>query len=72
MKDYEDAFRKGLKTYMEDKLIKSSSVADKAGIRRDSFSRILSGGRRIFAEEAASICEVLGVSFEYLLSYKSP
>lgn len=70
MQSYEEDFRNGLNAYMEDKLIKNSSVADKSGIRRDTFSRILSGGRRIYAEDAAAICKSLEVSFEYLLNYK--
>ncbi|WP_320937082.1 MULTISPECIES: helix-turn-helix transcriptional regulator [Enterocloster] len=69
MQIYEKEFRDGLNSYMKDKLIKSTSVADKAGIRRDTFSRILNGGRRIYAEEVASICKSLEVSFEFLLSY---
>lgn len=69
MKQYAEDFRKGLNAYVEDKLIKQSSVADRAGIRRDTFSRILGGGRRIYAEEAAAICEALGVSFEFLMEY---
>lgn len=70
MQTYEKDFRNGLNAYMEDKLIKSSSVADKSSIRRDTFSRILNGGRRIYAEEVAAICKSLEVSFEYLLDYK--
>ena len=34
---YEKEFRDGLNLYMKDKLIKSTSVADKSGIRRDTF-----------------------------------
>ncbi len=67
---YEQEFRDGLNLYMKDKLIKSTSVADKSGIRRDTFSRILSGGRRIYADEVATICKSLEVSFEFLLNYK--
>ena len=67
---YEKEFRDGLNLYMKDKLIKSTSVADKSGIRRDTFSRILSGGRRIYADEVATICKSLEVSFEFLLNYK--
>lgn len=70
MHRHEQDFREGLNAYMEDKLIKSTSVADKSGIRRDTFSRILNGGRRIYADEAAAICESLDVEFEYLLKYK--
>lgn len=70
LQNYEKDFRCGLNAYMEDKLMKSTSVADRSGIRRDAFSRILNGGRRIYAEEVAAICKSLGVSFEFLLSYR--
>lgn len=67
--NYEQRFREGLCAYMTDKLIKSSSVADKANIRRDSFSRMLNGNKRIYAEEAGSVCNALGVTFEFLINY---
>jgi len=69
MHKYEQDFREGLNAYMKDKLVKSTSVADKSSIRRDTFSRILNGRRRIYADEAAAICKSLEVTFEYLLKY---
>ena len=44
-----------------------SRVADKAGIRRDTFSNIISGRRVVFAEELPKIAEAAGCSLEYLL-----
>ena len=45
---------------------KPSRIADKAGIRRDTFSNILSGKRVIFAEEVPIIAEAVGCSVDYL------
>lgn len=44
-----------------------SRVADKAGIRRDTFSNILSGKRVVFAEEVSKIAEAAGCTVAYLL-----
>ena len=44
-----------------------SRVADKAGIRRDTFSNILSGKRVVFAEEVSKIAEAAGCTVSYLL-----
>lgn len=44
-----------------------SRIADKAGIRRDTFSQILSCKRVIFAEEVPKIAEASGCTVDYLL-----
>lgn len=44
-----------------------SRLADKAGIRRDTFSAILGGRRPIYAEEVVSICNAAGCTVGYLL-----
>lgn len=44
-----------------------SRIADKAGIRRDTFSNIISSKRVIFAEEVPKIAEAAGCSVDYLL-----
>ena len=44
-----------------------SRIADKAGIRRDTFSNILSCKRVVFAEEVTKIAEAAGCTVEYLL-----
>ena len=44
-----------------------SRVADKSGIRRDTFSNIISSKRVVFAEEVPKIAEAAGCSVEYLL-----
>lgn len=44
-----------------------SRIADKAGIRRDTFSNIISSKRVVFAEELPKIAEAAGCSVDYLL-----
>lgn len=44
-----------------------SILADKAGIRRDTFSAILASRRPLYAEEIVPICNAVGCSVEYLL-----
>lgn len=44
-----------------------SRIADKAGIRRDTFSNILSCKRVVFAEEVPKIAEAAGCTVDYLL-----
>ena len=46
---------------------KPSAVADKAGIRRDIFSRILHSKRPIYADELVPITIALGVSLEEVI-----
>lgn len=43
---------------------KVGAVADRAGIRRDTFSRILHNRRPIFADELVPIAVALGVTLE--------
>lgn len=47
----------------------SGRVADKAGIRRDTFSNIIACKRVIFAEEVSKIAEAAGCTVGYLLGY---
>lgn len=41
---------------------KITAVADRAGIRRDIFSRIINCKRPLYADEIMPICRALGVS----------
>ena len=66
---YEKKFYKGLQKYIDDNCLKQSAITEKAGIRKDTFSRILNGKRRIFGEEIASICVALDKSFDEILNY---
>jgi DNA-binding Xre family transcriptional regulator len=66
---YEDAFRHGLKAYMEQNLVKQSALAEKAGIKQDAFSKLLNTKRRIFGEEIMSICAALGLNVCDIISH---
>lgn len=45
-----------------------AAVADRAGIRRDVFSRIIRCKRSVYADEVRQIAEALGVSIEILFA----
>ncbi|RGX57039.1 XRE family transcriptional regulator [Anaerotruncus sp. AF02-27] len=47
---------------------KPTAIADKAGLRRDVFSRVLNCKRPIYADEIPFICKALGVSPSDLFS----
>lgn len=64
---YEQRFREGLNRILNDKGIKQVSVAERSGIRPDVFSKLLSGKRRIFADEMAAICHTLDMTVEEVL-----
>lgn len=56
-----------LRKYLDENDKKPSALADKAGIRRDTFSAILGSRRPVYAEEVVPICNAAGCSVEYLL-----
>jgi Bacterial regulatory proteins, lacI family. len=66
---YEKKFCKGLQKYINDNCLKKSAIAEKAGVRKDTFSRIINGKRRVFGEEIASICMAIGKSFDDIINY---
>lgn len=47
---------------------KSGAIADKAGIRRDVFSRIINCRRPIYADELVPIVNAAGMSLESVLA----
>lgn len=47
---------------------KPTAVADRAGMRRDVFSRIMRCKRPVYADEVRQIAEALGVSIEILFA----
>lgn len=53
---------KNIRTFIEDMDKKPSAVADRAGIRRDIFSRIIHCKRPVYADEVVPIAKALGVS----------
>lgn len=50
---------------------KPTAIADKANIRRDTFSRILHCKRPIYSEEIVPICNAIGISVSFLYSANS-
>lgn len=60
-----------LRKFLDENDKKPSALADKAGIRRDTFSAILSSRRPVYAEELVPICDASGCSIEYLLGIQS-
>lgn len=57
-----------LRKFLDENDKKPSALADKAGIRRDTFSAILGSRRPIYAEELIPICNAAGCSINYLLA----
>lgn len=53
-----------IRSYLEEKGIKFSTVADKTGMRRDSFTGCMSGKRKITVDEYVRICAVLDVPLD--------
>jgi len=63
----EERFVKGVNKIIEDRGLKKKVVAEKAGIRPDKFSKITNGKSRMFADEMANICDVLGMSVDEVM-----
>ncbi len=47
---------------------KPSAIADKAGIRRDTFSRIINEKRPVYADEVIPLCQALGTTVADMFS----
>lgn len=60
-------FSKGVKSIIAENGFKQKAIAERAGLEPDVLSKILNGKRRIFADEAASICGALGYTFEAII-----
>lgn len=56
-----------IKIYINKSGIMQSYIADKAGIRRDSFCALLNGRRKIAIDEYCRICAALGVEFDFFI-----
>lgn len=54
-----------IKKYLDEKGIKYSYVADKIGMPMNIFSPLLSGKRKMTAEEYLLICKAIGVDANY-------
>ena len=59
---------RNIKRLLSDMDKKPTAVADRAGIRRDIFSRIVNCKRPVYADEVVPIAIALGVSIEALFS----
>ncbi len=66
MKDF--TVNKNIKRLIDELDKRASAVADRAGIRRDTFSRITHCKRPVFADEVVPIAEALGVDLGELFS----
>lgn len=53
-----------IKRYIAEAGLKQNAIADKANLSPCIFSAMLSGKRRITAEEYFAICQALGVELE--------
>lgn len=62
----EFAVNRRIKEFIVENDKNQSAVADKAGIERGVFSRIVNLRRPVYAEEVIPICKAMGVSVEYL------
>ena len=47
---------------------RQSAVADRAGMRRDTFSRVVCCKRPVYADEVEGLAKALGVSIEELFA----
>lgn len=57
---------KNIRKYVEEMDKRASAVADRAGIRRDIFSRIVNCKRPVYADEVMPIATAMGISVEDL------
>lgn len=61
------AINRKISQFVKDNDKKVGAVADKAGIRRDVFSRIINCRRPIYAEELVPILNALGMSLDVIV-----
>ena len=61
------AINRAIQTFMRENDKKVGAVADRAGIRRDVFSRILHCRRPIYADELIPIINAAGMSLEAVI-----
>lgn len=59
---------KNIKRVIDEMDKRASAVADRAGVRRDTFSRIINCKRPVYADEVVPIADALGVSIESLFT----
>jgi len=63
-----ELFRRHVLEIMQDQDVSMQSVADKAGMKRPSLSRILAGKENVTLERAERIAHAIGVKLHELLT----
>lgn len=66
---YELRFVRGLSRIIDERCLKQAALAEKVGMRPETLCRILSGKRRLFADEMAAICDVIKMTVEEVMAY---
>lgn len=61
-----------VRTYIDDKGYKQISVAQKAGIPKNTFNAMMNGKRTMYADDLCSICVALNVSPELFIEVGNP
>ena len=56
-----------IRQFIDENDKRPSAIADRAGIRRDSFSRIINSKRPIYADELIPIINAAGISLEQIV-----
>jgi len=61
-----------VRAHIDDNGLKQVSVAEKAGIPKNTFNAILNGKRTLYADDLRAICLALNVSPELFIEVKHP
>lgn len=61
-----------VRTYIDDKGYKQISIAQKAGIPKNTFNAMMNGKRTMYADDLCSICIALNVSPELFIEIENP
>lgn len=62
---------KKIKGYIDEKGLKQNKIAQKAGYSENKFSAMMTGKRKIYADDLVSICKVLNVSPEEFITQQN-
>lgn len=61
-----------VRAYIEGNGLKQVTVAEKAGIPKNTFNAILNGKRTLYADDLRAICLALNISPELFIEVKNP
>lgn len=67
-RDY--SINRRIREYIDTNDKRPTAIADKSGIRRDTFSRIINCKRPLYAEEIMPVCNALGIAVSCLFNEK--